>query len=522
MVSFTKIQFDIQQQIMLHTKTFFCLLMIGVSFNIKAQDSLSLFKTLNNQYNQERDFKNNFYYNPASMSGYSTSSFSEFSVGYQDNKENAYRQQLGNGSKGLMIKAQSFQKLKPNRSVWGSASYQNLKMSSVKWNETLDYERIAPYITSDSVGGKLNLERYQFAGGYLEKMGRWTVAGQINYSAQMGYRSKDPRLESKTSDLRINAGVNYRIFREYEAGVFGEFNKYTQNNSIQFQSLLGRPYVYLMSGLGFSNYLFNGGTRPTNTFEEFAYKGGIQISNKQGKDFYLQAIIGKANNIKSYNDGSNTYNNISDLKNEEFKLEGAKFFNINEKHRIGLLAGYTSSRKTGSEYGYSMNTSIMTQIFKREAYRRDNHTATVKGFYQYNQERFSITAVPFFGYEEIKERRLYPNSGQKFVYSYLGLNADYKQQINNNQMLTFQPYFYKRMVNQSINALSTTANLAVDEWVLQDYMFQASDINAFGAVLRYDFKLDKLPAFFVSAQYQTQKIQEKNNNFAAASIGITF
>ena len=169
-----------------------------------------------------------------------------------------------------------------------------------------------------------------------------------------------------------------------------------------------------------------------------------------------------------------------------------------------------------------MNTSIMTQIFKREAYRRDNYIATVKGFYQYNQERFSITAVPFFGYEEIKERRLYPNSGQKFVYSYFGLNADYKQQINNNQMLTFQPYFYKRMVNQSINALSTTANPAVDEWVLQDYMFQASDINAFGAVLRYDFKLDKLPAFFVSAQYQTQKIQEKNNNFAAASIGITF
>jgi hypothetical protein len=46
-------------------------------------------------------------------------------------------------------------------------------------------------------------------------------------------------------------GVNYKIFREYEAGVFGEFNKYTQNNSIQFQSLLGRPYVYMMSGLGF-------------------------------------------------------------------------------------------------------------------------------------------------------------------------------------------------------------------------------------------------------------------------------
>ncbi len=522
MVSFTKIQFDIQQQIMLHTKTFFCVLLIGISFHIKAQDSLKLFKTLHNQYNQERDFKNNFYYNPASMLGYSTSSFSEFSVGYQNNKENAYRQQLGNGSKGLTIKAQSFQKLKPNRLVWGSAGYQNLKTGAVKWNETLDYERIAPYITSDSVGGKLNLERYQFAGGYLEKMDRWTVAGQVSYSAQMGYRSKDPRLESKTSDLKINAGVNYKIFREYEAGIFGEFNKYTQNNTIQFQSLLGRPYVYLMSGLGFSNYLFNGGTRPTNTFEEFAYKGGIQFSNNQGKDFYIQASLGKSNNTKSYNDSFSNYNDLSDLKNEKFELEGAKFLNLNEKHRIGLLAAYNASRKTGSEYGYSMNTSIMTKIFKREAYRRENYMASVKGFYQYCQDSFSITAIPFFGHEEVKERRLYPNSGQKFVYSYFGLNADYKQQINNNQAFTFQSYFYKRMVNQSINALSTTSNLAVDEWILQDYMFQTSDITAFGAVLRYDFKVDKLPAFFVSAQYQTQKILEKNNNFAAASIGITF
>lgn len=506
---------------MLHTKTSVCLLLIGISFTMKAQDSLSLFKTLSNQYSQERAFRNNYYYNPASMSGYSSSSFSEFGVGYHDNKEKVYRQQLGNGSKGLTVEARSFQKLKPNRFVWGNASYQNLKTGSVKWNETLDYERIAPYITADSVGGKLNLERYQFAGGYLQNMNRWTVAGQISYSAQMGYRSKDPRMKSTTSDLRVNAGVNYKVFREYEVGIFGEFNKYTQNNSVQFQSLLGRPYVYMMSGFGFSNYLFNGGTRPANTYEEFAYKGGIQISNKQGKDFYFQAAAGTSNNIKGDNE-TNSYFDLSELKNETFELEGAKFFNVAEKHRLGISAGYSASRKTGSEYGYSMNTASLSQLFKREAYRRENYTASVKGFYQYSQDNFTITATPLFEYEEIKERRLYPNSGQKFVYSYFGLNADYRQKISNSQVLTFQPYFYKRTVNKSINALSTAGNAAVDEWVLQDYLFQASDITTFGTVLRYDFKLKKLPAFFVGAQYQTQKIQKKNNNFAGASIGITF
>lgn len=510
---------------MLHTKTSLYLLLISLSsFSVKAQDSLSLFKTINNQYNVERNFKTQYYYNPASMSGYSDSSISEFKVGYHSNDKKVYRQQFGDSDKGLTVEAKSFQKLKPNRYVWGTASYENIKIGSLKWNETLDYDHVAPYIAADSAGGKLNLERYHFAGGYLHKINRWSLAGQVSYLAQQGYRARDPRLKSTTSDLRINAGINYNIFREYELGVFGEFSKYTQNSSISFQSQLGRPFTYQMTGFGYSNYLFNGGQYPNMIFEEFAYKGGLQISNKQGRDFYIQANMGRSKNIKSYANSSltNFLYDLSDLINETFEIEGAKFFTVNEKNRIGLLANFNSSVKTGSENGYSLNTASLTQIFKRKSYRKENYVTTIKGFYQYNQDHFSITATPFYGYEEIKERRLYPNSGQKFEYSYFGINADYKQQIKENQVLSFQPYFSKRIVNKSINALTATGNAAVDEWIFQDYLFQASDITTFGASLRYDLKLEKLPAFFVSAQYQSQKIQEKNNNFAGASIGITF
>ncbi|PIF47300.1 hypothetical protein CLU96_4350 [Chryseobacterium sp. 52] len=507
---------------MLNIKKSFYLLLVSLStFSVKAQDSLTLFKTINNQYNVERSFKNNYYYNPAAMSGYSSVSFSEFNVGYHDKTDKVYRQQFGSGDKGLTVEAKSFQKLKNNRAVWGNASYQNLTIKNLNRVENLDYERIAPYISSDSVGGNLNVERYEFAGGYLQKTKRWTFAGQVSYLAQLGYRSRDPRLRSTTSDLRINAGINYKVFREYEVGVFGEFNKYTQNSSITFQSLLGKPFVYQMTGFGHSNNIFNGGTGPSTTFEEFGVKGGVQITNKQGKDFYLQANVGSSNNIKSYSDIA-TYYDLSDLENKTFEFEGAKFFNVNEKHRLGLLANYYASKRTGSEYGYSLNTASMTQIFKRKAYRRENYATTIKGFYQYNHDGFSITATPFFGYEEIKERRLNPNSGQKFKYAHFGINVDYKQQIKENQVLTFQPYFSKRTVNKSINALVPAGNAGIDGWVSQDYLFQASDITTAGASLRYDLKLEKLPAFFVSAHYQSQKIQEKNNNFVGGSIGITF
>lgn len=510
---------------MLNRKTIFLLLLTTLCFlSVKAQDSISLFKTINNQYDTERNFKNNFFQNPASMSGYSPQSFSEFNVGYHHNDKKVYRPQLGNGDKGLTVEARSFQKLKPNRYVWGSAQYQNLKTGLLQWNESLDYDRVAPYTTVDSAGGKLNLERYQFTGGYLQKWNRWSVAGQISYLAQMGFRSKDPRLKNTTSDLNAKAGVNYRMFKEYEVGVFGEFSKYTQNSSLTFQSLLGRPFVYQMTGFGFSNYLFNGSANPNLTFEEFAYKGGLQIMNKQGKDFYVQAVVGKSNNIKSYvnSPSSNIFYDISDLENKTIEVEGAKFFKANEKNRLGILANFSSSVKTGYDYGYSLNTASLTQIFKRKSYRKEDHLTTVKGFYQYNQETFSVTASPFFAYEEIKEKRLYPAAGQKFVYYYVGMNIDYKQQIKENQILTIQPYFSQRQIQKTINALTETGNIGVDEWILQDYNFQASSMTTFGASVRYDFKLTKLPAFFVNIQYQSQNIQKKNNNFIGTSIGITF
>ncbi|MFC3755801.1 DUF6850 family outer membrane beta-barrel protein [Chryseobacterium tructae] len=510
---------------MLSRKTIFFLLLANLCFlSVKAQDSISLFKTINNQYDTERSFKNNLFNNPASMLGYSPVSFSEFRVGYHNHDKKAYRHQLGNGDKGLTIEAQSFQKLKPNRYVWGNASYQNLKTGLVRWNESLDYDRVAPYTTVDSAGGKLNTERYQFTGGYLQKWNKWIFAAQISYLAQMGFRAKDPRLKSTTSDLNIKAGANYKLFKEYQIGIFGEFSKYTQNSSLTFQSLLGRPFVYQMTGFGFSNYLFNGSANPNVTFEESAYKGGLQIMNRLGKDFYLQAVVGKSNNIKSYvnSPSSNLYYDLSDLENKTFEVEGAKFFNINEKNRFGVLASFISSVKTGYEYGYSLNTSSLQQIYKRKSYRKEDYTTAIKGFYQYNQETFSITATPFFAYEEIKERRLYPAAGQKFTYCYFGINADYKQQIKENQILTVQPYFSQRMVGNSVNALTTSGYSSVDAWIMEDHIFQASDITTFGAAVRYDFKLKKLPAFFIGAQYQSQKIQKKNNNFAAANIGITF
>ena len=457
------------------------------------------------------------------MSDYSSSSFSELNAGYHQNDKKVYREQLGSGDKGLTVTANSFLKPKENRAIWGNAFYQNLKKQPFKWNESLDYERIAPYVSADSVGGSLNVERYFFQGGLSQKIKRWTIAGEISYLAQLGYRSRDPRLKSTTSDLNVKAGVNYRLYKEYELGVFANFNKYTQNSTLIFKSELGKPYVYQMVGLGISNYFFSGGTNPKNTFEEFGYKGGFQISNKQGRDFYVRAVAGKSINSKNHSDNGLVSNyETSELENKNFEIEGAKFFTIQNNHRIGALANYRAIVRTGYEFGYSVNNNSADAIFKRKSYRLENFISTFKVLYQYNQENFTLAASPFFAMEEIKERNLYPVSGQKFEYLHFGISANYRQRINNSQAISIEPYYSQRKVQNSINALATLENNTLNNWVQNDFIYQASQISTFGANVRYDIKLEKLPAFFIDLQYQTQAIQKKNNNFVGASVGITF
>ena len=124
--------------------------------------------------------------------------------------------------------------------------------------------------------------------------------------------------------------------------------------------------------------------------------------------------------------------------------------------------------------------------------------------------------------QEIKEQRINPYSGQKFDYSIVGLIVDYKHKIANNQVLTFRPFFDIKSVTSSKNALTTIDLSFLNNWINQDYNYLASDIQTLGASLRYDIKVEKIPAFFVETGFSNSRIQSKNNNFSTVMVGITF
>ncbi|WP_333660926.1 DUF6850 family outer membrane beta-barrel protein [Chishuiella changwenlii] len=497
----------------------FCALSI-----VKAQDSLSLFQNFKNQYDTERVFKQQIYYNPANMLDYSFSSFSQLNVSSFSQKDKVYRQQKGSGEKGFGVYTNSFQKLNNQKVLWGSASYENLKVNHVKWNENLDFDRVAPYITSDSVGGNIDIERYQFLGGYAQKNDRFSLGAEVGYKAQLGSRSRDPRLENTTSELKAKIGLGYNFYKNISVDAFVEGEKYQQNSTTRFVSQLGQPAVYQMTGLGIYNNLFSGGgTSSFNSVnEEYSYKVGGKITNKGGKDFYLLVQYGKANMKRSFKGTANRFYYSADLNNDLLEIEGAKFFQLNDDHRIGIKANYTSRKTEGVEYGYSNNTGLLQQIYKRLSYKRDEEMTTFSLFYSLNKEKFRLSFIPYYSFQEITERRVYPNSGQKFQYNNIGASIDYVQQIAKNQTISFQPFFDYKSVSSAKNALSRPNEASINTWILNDFNYLASDITTIGVNLRYDIKLEKLPAIFVNGNLIQSKIQSKNNNYSSLSVGITF
>ncbi|MFW2136154.1 DUF6850 family outer membrane beta-barrel protein [Chryseobacterium sp. TY4] len=146
----------------------------------------------------------------------------------------------------------------------------------------------------------------------------------------------------------------------------------------------------------------------------------------------------------------------------------------------------------------------------------------MKALYQYNSDKFVIGVTPYFQYQEIMEQRMYPFRWQNFKSYTLGFDALYNQEISNNQVLSFSTNFYSKNILKTTNAISTELHPNILDWLISDYNYLASDVTNYGAKIRYDLKLSKLPAFYVEGAWQQYKMQKKSNNFAQLILGITF
>ncbi len=136
-----------------------------LSFVGSAQQKTELFEKIKQEHS-ERIFYNEIFQNPALMYHFGTHQFSRVGICFQKNDDEVYRIQKPNEITNLNFFASSFLPISKTKTLWGSASYSSKNEKNIRWNETVDFDLIYPYITADEVGGDLKKEIYTFLGGY--------------------------------------------------------------------------------------------------------------------------------------------------------------------------------------------------------------------------------------------------------------------------------------------------------------------------------------------------------------------
>ena len=163
----------------------------------------------------------------------------------------------GDHGAGFGVQISSVHDIDSVHRVFGEASYNWHQSYGNRYVENADYEMLSPYLTVDTVGGRMRTETYYFRGGYRMVKNHIVWHAALQFRALQSYRDIDPRPKNKVADLRVDAGIGYTN-SEYAWMIIGEVGRYKQNNELKFYSELGESQIYHLVGPGAAYTRFSG------------------------------------------------------------------------------------------------------------------------------------------------------------------------------------------------------------------------------------------------------------------------
>ncbi|PQL93449.1 DUF6850 family outer membrane beta-barrel protein [Apibacter adventoris] len=503
-------------------KTYFViLLLVSISCFGQVIDTLQL--TLTDKY----DFRSNFYRyqiekNPANMFYYRNFSFSEiFSEYHIQNSNKYYEVNKGKGLEGIKVEVESYQILSPQKHiVWGKAFYSKNVIKKVVLNENSDLENIYPYISADSIGGNLNNETYFFEGGYSYKSGKNILGIFGRYKAQQEYRDIDPRPKNLVSDLDIDLGYSRNILPQYTISANMGFKNYTQSNDVKFASLVGKPVLYQMLGLGNYSYLFTGKVFNTS-FSGNTYRGGIQFFNSEKKNFFFSANIERFNN-KKVEENTNSKLTLSKIKENLYYISLIKLFDPSINYTLGISINGTYKERTGTEFYYIDLGSHMDCIDKKQQYSHKKSDLNLSFLYSRKIVNGSYSISPFTNLINEKEKYVYPYSYQEFSDISWGIN------LGLNKSFTSGTHFFissavswKESLSSENKLKMTGIHDSFQKQLKDDFEFKSSNYFKTNLQVKVYFKISNLN-LFVDQSLQYTFYHQKPNYSQSISLGLVF
>lgn len=324
----------------------------------------------------------------------------------EEKQDKALVQQLGKGHTRYGLDISSLLAPKANTRAWGKASYENTQHKGINMNLTSDYERVYPYITSDTLGpADQKGETYIFSGGYAQNKGNYLWGIEASIRNQQEYRQKDPRPRNRISDMQVELGVGYRFNEQYTIGLSTGFAAYKQAHTISMLSderLRITTPLYNMTGLATafspvnsSSYSY---TAKTWTLGLDIYPSGHRgwIGHLGYRFDNLNKSIGASGGDSGDLNGVRLASALNDILNRKEDLIEARAGWIDKKYDQSWLAQvkYTYRHRIGSEALIASSlqeivgvTTNRTTMGMAPYYRENNTQIAVEGTYGKGEQK---------------------------------------------------------------------------------------------------------------------------------------
>ncbi|RXM41387.1 hypothetical protein BOQ62_01035 [Chryseobacterium sp. CH21] len=489
----------------------------GITMHAQINDTIK--EKVREEYSFERLIKNSITLNPASYAGARKYSITNFNVFTEKSNTPNQLQQKGKGKNLWGAEVYSLQKLDDQTSVWGNASYTQGKNKQMVWNENSDYDLIYPYVAADSVGGDMKFEDYSFSGGYSRKIDTYTLGITGSYQATLSYRDADPRPKNTAAHFSLAMGANKLMFQKFKIGAYVNAEKYTQKHNLSFVSNQEYPMIYNMSGLGNYNELLSGKLRQAY-YEGWSYGGGLQIFEADNRNWYLNISLKKFNLDKLLTEYADL--NASKIDEQQVSFSAGKFFDSG-KTVWGISAEGNSTERKGTENLFlNENSRNYIQIGSVEKYNHKINSIIFKGLIQLGNEKAKSSFIPFFGWNQEKEKYNSPLSKIELSKIMYGTDYQWIKTFENLQTLSVVAGFSATNVYQKDALFNNSGKLSINAMLQENYAFQSSDFWQAKLDIHFHFSFPVVKNAFVGGKMMYSNFKNGSNTLFAVSIGSIF
>lgn len=321
------------------------------------------------------------YRNPATRQWMLPASHSQVGTSYRHGRQSRpVDPQMGEGETLWTAGAETYLKHRSS-TLWGDAAYSNGTRINVVWNETSDPSLLYPYLTADSIGGDMKMERYRFSGGYADRSDRWGWGVTMGYDAGLSYRNVDPRPRNVTGTLDISAGGALRVYGDYHVGMSINYRKYKQSGDMDFKSQLGVEKIYHLTGLATHYHRFAGvglesyynGRRFGMTADLVPTSGhGLSLSAAMSR-FTFDKVLTGLNKLP-----------LASVWHNDMTIEAA-YKSPGPVHDWGIAAHFNAYRRHGNENQFGdASSGVYPLIASIDTYADNSQCIGASALWQYH------------------------------------------------------------------------------------------------------------------------------------------